>query len=93
MRAIGSALELYYLDHGTYPPDDPGLSVLTEKPAEDPSWNGPYIKSDGGLRDGWGNPFRYSVSADDGAVVIISLGQDGTEGGEGLNADLQFQAQ
>jgi general secretion pathway protein G len=93
LRSVGSALELYYLDHGAYPEEDPGLSVLIEKPAEDPSWNGPYIKGEGSIQDGWGKPFRYTVSADTGEVVITSLGQDGAEGGEGLNADLEFKAQ
>ncbi|TCD16667.1 type II secretion system major pseudopilin GspG [Oricola cellulosilytica] len=93
MRSIGSALELYYLDHGAYPAEEPGLSALVQAPAGSTTWNGPYIKGDGALRDAWGNPFGYSVSADTGGVVISSLGQDNIEGGEGLNADLEFRAQ
>lgn len=90
---IGSALELYYLDNGSYPADDPGLSALTEKPANATNWNGPYIKTESGLKDAWGHPFEYEISPEDGKVKITSLGQDGQPGGDGADADLEFKMQ
>ena len=93
IRSIASALELYYLDNGSYPAADPGLAALTEAPPGDPAWNGPYIKGSGSLHDAWNRPFGYKVSGDDGIVTITSLGQDGTEGGSGLDADLEDKIQ
>lgn len=40
---ISSALELYYLDAGTYPSQDAGLEALVEKPADAQYWRGPYL--------------------------------------------------
>ena len=88
---IGSALELYYLDHGAYPPADAGLSALSRRPAESEFWNGPYIKGDRALQDAWGNPFGYVVIAESGEVVVKSLGRDGVKGGEGQAADIEYK--
>jgi general secretion pathway protein G len=38
--------------------------------------------------DGWGRPFRYACPGQRGPFDIVSLGADGVEGGEGVNADL-----
>jgi len=39
-------------------------------------------------KDGWDRPFIYRVPGTRGAFDIVSLGEDGLPGGEGVNADL-----
>ena len=39
-------------------------------------------------KDGWDRPFIYRGQGTRGAFDIISLGEDGLPGGEGVNADL-----
>ena len=50
-------------------------------------WRGPYLKPplSGVLEDGWGNPLVFENV--DGDFVVISLGADGEEGGEGFDRD------
>ena len=50
-----------------------------------PGWNGPYL--DSVPLDPWGNPFVMRLGPNGRTVVIGTLGADGTEGGEGLDAD------
>src|ERR1700682_182423 len=38
---IGTALELYYMENGSYPSAGVGLKALVEATAEAPRWNGP----------------------------------------------------
>lgn len=85
---LEKSLELFKLDVGRFPTKEEGLAALTAKPGAASGWNGPYIK--GGLpNDPWGRAYIYSpVGA---GVEIISLGADGTAGGEGENADIKNQ--
>jgi general secretion pathway protein G len=39
-------------------------------------------------KDGWDRPFVYRSPGTRGAFDILSLGEDGLPGGEGVNADL-----
>jgi type II secretion system protein G len=41
---IGTALELYYMENGSYPSASVGLKALVEATPEAPRWNGPYLK-------------------------------------------------
>jgi general secretion pathway protein G len=91
MREIASALELYYLDNGSYPTEQSGLGALMAKPAEAKRWNGPYLKKAEGLVDPWGQPYGYKLPAGAKAFVIVTLGADGAVGGEGDNADILAQ--
>ncbi len=38
---IGTALELYYMENGSYPSTSAGLKALVEPTPEAPRWNGP----------------------------------------------------
>lgn len=89
MRNIESALELYYIDAGSYPTTEEGLGALTAKPATADRWNGPYIKQKGALTDPWGTVYQYNSPADERPFQILSLGRDRKSGGEGQDADLQ----
>lgn len=91
MREIASAVELYFLDNGSYPSQQAGLSAMMTKPAEAKKWSGPYLKKADGLVDPWGQPYIYKIPGKSGEFEIISLGADGAPGGEGENADISTQ--
>ena len=88
LKNLESAVELYYLDTGGYPPADAGLEALVVPPAGLASWKGPYLKKRDGLTDPWGKPFAYANPGTHGAFDIFSLGRDGREGGEGEDKDV-----
>jgi general secretion pathway protein G len=39
--------------------------------------------------DPWNNPYRYTYPAANGDLEILSLGSDGTPGGEGEASDIR----
>lgn len=82
---IDKSLELFKLDVGRYPTTEEGLDALVKRPGSVNGWTGPYLK--GGVpTDPWGHAYRY---ANNGSIEILSLGADGTPGGEGENADIR----
>ena len=90
---MAQALDVYRLDNFQYPSSEQGLEALVEKPAgfpEPKNWN-----PDGYIKklptDPWGSPYVYE-RADGAAFALLSLGADGQEGGEGLNADIHAGA-
>lgn len=88
MRAIEEALNLYRLDSGIYPTTDQGLGALTEEPSSgEPPRN---WRADGYLErlplDPWDRDYLYA--SDGKTYVLQSLGADGDEGGDGVDADL-----
>jgi general secretion pathway protein G len=91
MAIIENALARFYIDCGRYPDDSEGLEVLIVPPAdmEEGKWNGPYLKQSD-IVDLWENPYIYVAEGEinPGSFDLISLGQDGAEGGEGDNADI-----
>ena len=87
LERFSTALEKYKLDCEEYPDSNVGLKALVANPGIK-GWNGPYIK--GSLRDPWGRPFLYEVSA--GIPVVRSLGADGKPGGDRYDSDLSSQA-
>ena len=88
INAISSALELYALDNGGYPPQQVGLKALMEPPQGATRWNGPYLKKAQGLVDPWGRPYQYRVPGRSGAFEIFSLGRDNAPGGTGEDRDV-----
>src|SRR5688572_15996938 len=42
--ALEKALDQYRLDTGHYPAAELGLAALVTRPANEPKWNGPYLK-------------------------------------------------
>ncbi|MBB3997054.1 type II secretion system major pseudopilin GspG [Aureimonas pseudogalii] len=85
IRNLASAVELYYLDAGSYPTADQGLAALTQGDGT-PGWNGPYLKQSTGTLDPWGRAYLYEPTA--GSFHIASLGRDGKPGGSGEDTDL-----
>jgi general secretion pathway protein G len=87
MDSLGKAIDAYWLDTGHFPPTDPGLSVLTTKPDNEPKWNGPYLQR-AVPADPWGNAYVYRTPGTTGDYDLMSTGKDGKPGGEGEDADL-----
>jgi len=91
MATIENAIGRYYLDCDRYPDDAEGLGALIAPPGdvEEDKWNGPYLKQSD-LLDLWNNEYIYIAEGEinPGSFDLISLGQDGTDGGEGDNADI-----
>ncbi|MEH2492829.1 general secretion pathway protein G [Bradyrhizobium sp. AZCC 2230] len=73
---INTALEMYYVENGSYPSSGAGLRALVEATPEAPRWNGPYLKNAKTLLDPWGRPYQYSVS-EQGEYNVYSLGPTG----------------
>jgi len=88
ISAISSALELYALDNGAYPPTQAGLGALIERPHGATRWNGPYLKKAEGLIDPWGRPYQYRVPGRTGAFDVFTLGRDNVPGGTGEDSDI-----
>jgi general secretion pathway protein G len=59
IERIGSVLDLYKLDVGSYPTTDEGLAALVSKPSGVDVWNGPYLKADAVPVDPWNHPYIY----------------------------------
>lgn len=88
ISAIMTALELYALDNGSFPPQAIGLSALTQPPANTRSWKGPYLKRTDGLMDPWGQPYAYRFPGKNSQPEVYSLGRDNAPGGTGENQDI-----
>jgi general secretion pathway protein G len=88
IELLGSALDQYSLDTGTYPPSTVGLEALIRN-SNTNGWNGPYLKKSVIPADPWGNPYNYKCCpGDHGEYDLWSDGADGKPGGEGENADI-----
>ena len=75
---IGSALDLYELDNGSYPEK---LDDLLHEPANAPNWRGPYLKKK--PIDPWGNSYVYkSPGTHYVDYDLCSYGKNGAEGGD-----------
>ncbi|TFH29794.1 MAG: type II secretion system protein GspG [Myxococcales bacterium] len=88
IKGIETALGMYKLDSGAFPTTEQGLQALVEAPNSGPaprSW-----RADGYLErvplDPWSNDFLYA--SDGRTYVLRSMGADGDEGGDGIDADL-----
>lgn len=88
VRTVATALDLYFLDNGGYPPQRLGLSALLQAPAGAARWNGPYLSKANALIDPWGRPLNYRVPGRRGDYDIYSLGRDNAEGGSGEDLDV-----
>ena len=59
IERLGSVLDLYKLDVGSYPTTEQGLAALVERPTGVNIWNGPYVKGDKVQVDPWNHPYTY----------------------------------
>ena len=78
IATLEQAVDLYKLDHQTYPSAAEGLQALVA---------GRYIRRL--PNDPWGQPYRYKLPGPDGRPYqIASWGHDRREGGSGEDADI-----
>jgi general secretion pathway protein G len=87
LDALEKALDQYRLDTGRYPSPELGLKALLERPANEPKWNGPYLRKAIPL-DPWGKPYLYRIPGEKAEFDLLSYGKDGQPGGSGENADI-----
>jgi general secretion pathway protein G len=85
---IGSVLDLYKLDVGSYPDTNQGLQALITQPDGVDNWSGPYIKSNLPL-DPWGHSYVYvepstRTGLDYDLCSLGSSGKNGQPGDPGL---------
>ena len=91
LRSIQTQLDLYRVDNYRYPSTSDGLEALVEHPGENvaPNWVQRLNKLP---RDPWGRPYEYRSPGTGGAPYdLFTLGRDGREGGEGVDADISVQ--
>lgn len=83
IERLGSVLDLYKLDVGTYPSTEQGLQALTTKPADVATWNGPYLKGDALPVDPWNHPYIYRNPSNRAGheYDLCSLGANAQGGG------------
>ncbi len=91
IRNIESALHLFKLDNGFYPSTEQGLEALVTQPTIGQI---PQRWREGGYlpkvpKDPWGYPYIYLSPGNHGDFDLISYGNDGEQGGDGNNADVE----
>lgn len=86
IAVIESAIGLFATDYDRYPED---LDELVVRPddVDEESWTPPALKAKD-LQDPWGVQFLYRYPGDNSTFDLYTLGKDGTEGGDGENADV-----
>jgi general secretion pathway protein G len=87
IRQIETVLNLYRLDNFRYPSGSEGLAALVTNPGDTaaPNWKQQLKKLP---VDPWNRPYQYASPGQHGEFDVFSLGADGQEGGEGVNADI-----
>jgi len=97
LEAIADALAKYAIDNnGGFPTTKQGLAALLKSPTDSPvstNWRGPYLENREVIKDAWGQEFLY-VTPGPGdpprPYDLCSLGADGAEDGEDVDADLLY---
>jgi general secretion pathway protein G len=94
LRALGDRVKEFRRDCSFYPTEEQGLDALIDKPTGGRECKryapGGYI--DGGKvpKDPWDYDFVYT--SDGKTFDIKTLGADGAEGGEGVDADISLKS-
>lgn len=88
IKMLKMALQTYRLDVGSYPK---ALADLNTAPSEAKTyWQGPYL-GEKLPQDPWNHDYQYRVdSKAEQGFYLYSLGADGAEGGDDLNADIGY---
>jgi general secretion pathway protein G len=84
IERLGSVLDMYKLDVGSYPTTEQGLQALIEQPSGVANWNGPYVKGDKPPIDAWNHPYVYREpsSRPDHDYDLCSAGPSGNATGD-----------
>jgi general secretion pathway protein G len=91
LKLLHSAINEFFMTTGRYPTETEGLQALVDRPSDVTKWpTGGFLETTSIQKDGWNREFIYRLAPESGKpFVIISLGADGQEGGEGNDADLK----
>ncbi|PIP78741.1 MAG: type II secretion system protein GspG [Gammaproteobacteria bacterium CG22_combo_CG10-13_8_21_14_all_40_8] len=93
IKMLKGALQVMRLDLGRFPTTQEGLQLLSNRPADNSiaqKWHGPYLEETL-PNDPWNNPYQYRLQpSGTQPFSLYSLGADGRDGGEDLNADLGY---
>ena len=83
IERLGSVLDLYKLDIGSYPSTEQGLQALTTRPAGVTNWNGPYSQANTPPVDAWGHAYTYQNPSQRAGhdYDLCSAGPGGSGGG------------
>lgn len=83
---LGTVLDLYKLDVGSYPTTEQGLAALLKPPGGTATWNGPYLKGETVPLDAWNHPYEYrSPSVRPGHEYdLCSRGPNGEASGDAM---------
>jgi general secretion pathway protein G len=87
IELLGTALDTFRLDVGSYPTTQEGLEALRRQPSGLSKWDGPYLKKEV-PSDPWGKPYVYKSPGEHGSYDLLSYGADGAPGGESDNRDI-----
>jgi general secretion pathway protein G len=88
--AIAQQVTMYHLEMGlSEVQDDFDLELLLLSHEDGGAPGGPFLEKDADIIDPWGNPFEILVPGNvNNSFDVISWGEDGEAGGEGINADI-----
>ncbi len=78
IASLGTALDAYEVDTGSYPRGTDGLNYLLVQPSDVTGWRGPYMKSDIPM-DPWGHAYIYEFPGrvNPSGYDLRSVGPDG----------------
>ncbi|KVK78188.1 type II secretion system protein GspG [Burkholderia ubonensis] len=79
MKTLADALGQYRLDTGHFPSEQDGLHALTQKPADETNWHGPYLTR-AVPDDPWGHPYVWKNPGANHEVEIVTYGKSGRAG-------------
>lgn len=89
-NTLAAALDDFFIDTGRYPTPEEGIGALLVAPAGVKAWSGPYVRSERSLIDPWDRQYLIGKPpAANQPPPVISLGDDGVEGGDGVSADIR----
>lgn len=85
IETLKQAVTLFKFHSNKFPTE---LRDLVVEPDDVRGWGGPYLEKKA-FRDPWDNDYNYQMPGqNDREFDIWSYGQDGKEGGEGMDADI-----
>ncbi len=89
LASVSNTLDMYKLDNSKYPTTGQGLDALITPVADAKNFpEGGYLKG-GYPKDGWERELQYVSPGTEGRPYdLFSLGADGEQGGEGIDADI-----
>jgi general secretion pathway protein G len=82
LKQIENSLSMYRMKNARYPTSEEGLQSLVSPPGGETRY------MDSIPKDSWGNEYNYRSPGQKDDYDLYSLGRDGQEGGEGIDADI-----